>query len=136
MYKRIGVLIATPARVSVCATPSDREYQVASSQYQIGDNLLGSNDLGLNHSGYLNKDEARGRDGLAKNWRDWDKNEDGLWNRVECTRFEEDDLEARAMAVKRATNGADDRVDRANRANRTTGGRDETASTELVCASH
>lgn len=115
MYKQLGVLFSAVALLSACASPSPREEQLTSSiERQIGGNLPGFNELDTDHSGYLNKDEARGREGLAEYWKDWDNNEDGVINRAEFSKFEEEDLEARAKAVERAADRAEDRIDRAN----------------------
>lgn len=116
MYKQIGVLLTAAALTAGCATtPSDREDRLtANIEKQIGAGLASFNELDGDGSGYLNKDEARGREGLTEHWRDWDKNQDGVINRAEFSKFEEEDLEARAKAVERAADRAEDRIDRAN----------------------
>lgn len=115
MYKRIGVLFSVAALVSACATAEHREEQLTSNiEQQIGADLAGFNELDQDRSGYLNKDEARGRAGLAEHWDTWDNNEDGQLNRAEFAKFEEEDLEARAEAVEEAADRAEDRIDRAN----------------------
>lgn len=115
MYKQIGVLVAAAGLLSACATISDREEHLTTSiEQQIGANLPGFAALDTDHSGYLNVDEARAREGLAESWREYDKNKDGQLNRAEFSKFEKDDLEARAKAVERAADRAEDRIDRAN----------------------
>ncbi len=115
MYKPIGALLAAAALASGCASTTPREDHLADSiEHQIGANLPGFNELDADHSGYLNKDEARGREGLAENWHHWDENEDGQLNRAEFSAFEHEDLETRAKAVERAADRAEDRIDRAN----------------------
>ena len=116
MYKQMGLLLSAAVLASACATTaSDREDRLtANIETQIGADLPSFNELDGDRSGDLNKDEARGREGLAENWDDWDKNEDGMLNRAEFAKFEEEDLEARAKAVERAADRAEDRIDQAN----------------------
>lgn len=115
MVKQIGLMAATAVLLSACAGTSDREEQLTRNiERQIGADLASFEQLDQDRSGYLNKDEARGREGLADTWSSWDKNDDGQLNRAEFARFEEEDLEARAKAVERAADRAEDRIDRAN----------------------
>lgn len=115
MYKQLGVLLAAAALLSACAGMDEREDRLASSiEQQIGANLPSFNQLDTDNSGYLNRDEASAREGLVENWEDWDKDENGAINRAEFSKFEEEDLEARAKAVERAADRAEDRIDRAN----------------------
>lgn len=115
MGKQILVLVAAAAFTTACASTNDREEQLTRNiEQQIGAGLASFNELDSDRSGYLNKDEARGREGLAEHWGTWDKNDDGQLNRAEFARFEEEDLESRAEAVEEAADRAEDRIDRAN----------------------
>lgn len=115
MGKSMGLLIASAALLSACAGPSEREMELTRNiERQIGADLASFEQLDQDNSGYLNKDEAAGREGLTEHWSTWDKNHDGQLNRAEFASFDEEDLEARAKAVERAADRAEDRIDRAN----------------------
>lgn len=119
MNKNIMAVVAISAFIAGAAQAVDLgnkpdQATIAGVEAQLGANVPEFNELDVDSSGYLNKDEALPRAGLGEHWKKFDNDEDGQLSRVEFAKFAEEDLEDRAKNLERAADEAEDNIDSAN----------------------